>query len=126
MNWVLPAIFGQTEDIGLNQQIIENMFHQGGIVSLLFKFDMVITAPIIEEIFYRGILFEEAKSLGKVVQFVWPTLVFAAIHSPSTPNQWTVYLTGGVLLMVIRLITKKLQYTVMFHMGHNLMSVMGL
>ncbi len=126
MDFIIPAIFGQNQDISLNQKMIESMFQQGGMVALLFKLNTVIIAPIIEEISFRGIIFEEAKPLGKVVQFIWPTFVFAAVHGPSTPEQWTVYLTAGALLMVVRLVTKKLQYSVMFHMAHNLMATVGL
>ena len=126
MDFIIPAIFGQNQDISLNQKMIESMFQQGGMVALLFKLNTVIIAPIIEEISFRGIIFEEAKPLGEVVQFIWPTFVFAAVHGPSTPEQWTVYLTAGALLMVVRLVTKKLQYSVMFHMAHNLMATVGL
>lgn len=126
MDFIIPAIFGQNQDISLNQKMIESMFQQGGIVALLFKLNTIIIAPIIEEISFRGIIFEEAKPLGEVVQFIWPTFVFAAVHGPSTPEQWTVYLTAGALLMVVRLVTKKLQYSVMFHMAHNLMATVGL
>ncbi|MGO0155473.1 CPBP family intramembrane glutamic endopeptidase [Leuconostoc mesenteroides] len=126
MDLIIPAIFGQNQDVSLNQQMIESMFQQGGVVALLFKLSTVIIAPIIEEIAFRGVIFEEAKPLGKVVQFIWPTLVFAAVHGPATPEQWTVYLTAGALLMIVRLVTKKLQYSVMFHMAHNLMATVGL
>ncbi len=126
MDFIIPAIFGQNQDISLNQKMIESMFQQGGMVALLFKLNTVIIAPIIEEISFRGIIFEEAKPLGKVVQFIWPTFVFAAVHWPSTPEQRTAYLTAGALLMVVRLVTKKLQYSVMFHMAHNLMATVGL
>lgn len=126
MDLIIPAIFGQNQDISLNQKMIESMFHQGGIVALLFKLNTVIIAPIIEEIAFRGIIFEEAKPLGKVVQFIWPTFVFAAVHGPATAEQWTIYLTAGVLLMIVRLMTKKPQYSVIFHMMHNLLSVVGL
>lgn len=52
--------------------------------------------------------------------------VFAAVHGPSIPEQWIVYLTAGALLVIVRLVTKKLQYLVMFHMAYSLMSPVGL
>lgn len=126
MDLIIPAIFGQNQDSSSNQKMIETMLHQGGIIALLFKLNVVIIAPIIEEIAFRGIIFEEARPLGKVVQLVWPTFVFAAVHWPSTPEQWTVYLTASTLLMIVRLVTKKLQYSVMFHMIHNLLAIFSL
>lgn len=66
MDLIIPAIFGQNQDISLNQKMIESMLQQGGIVALLFKLNTIIIAPIIEEISFRGIIFEEAKPLGKL------------------------------------------------------------
>ncbi|WP_260355287.1 hypothetical protein [Leuconostoc suionicum] len=52
--------------------------------------------------------------------------VFAAVRGPSILEQWTVYLTAGASLVIVRLVTKKLQYSVMFHMAYSLMSTVGL
>jgi hypothetical protein len=35
MDLIIPAIFGQNQDISLNQKMIESMFQQGGIGSII-------------------------------------------------------------------------------------------
>ena len=119
----LPALFGSNQLTGSNQQAIDKILNH--LTSwwplLLFNFNIVIIAPIMEEIYYRGIMFEEAKTLGRAMQILWPTLVFALVHSPSTLAQWATYLTAGGVLMIVRVVTKKLQYTIMFHSLHNLL-----
>lgn len=119
----LPALFESNQLTGSNQQAIDKILNH--LTSwwplLLFNFNIVVIAPIMEEIYYRGIMFEEAKPLGRAMQILWPTLVFALVHSPSTLAQWATYLTAGGVLMIVRVVTKKLQYTIMFHSLHNLL-----
>lgn len=123
----LPAIFGHNPLTGSNQHAIDTIFNHltNWWTLLLFSFNIVVIAPIVEEVYFRGIMFEEAKPLGRVVQILWPTLMFALVHSPSTLEQWATYLTAGSVLMVVRVVTKKLQYTIMFHSLHNLVALLS-
>ena len=73
-------------------------------VALLFKLNTII-APIIEEISFRGIIFEEAKPLGSC------TVHLANVCFCGSP--WAIdtgamdgLFNPGALLMVVRLVTK--------------------
>lgn len=120
IDYLLPVLVGQGQGSGANQKAIEDIINQAGLPALLFKFNIVFIGPTLEEVFFRGIMFEEARPLGKYVQFIWPTLTFAAVHSPGTVDQWATYLTAGVSLMFVKIVTKKLQYAILFHSLHNL------
>ena len=93
------------------------MFQQGGMVALLFKLNTVIIAPIIEEISFRGIIFEEAKPLGKVVEFIWPTFVFAAVHGPFHTAAMDGFINRRCLVDGCSLSDQKVTVFSVFHMA---------
>ncbi|MEX0379826.1 lysostaphin resistance A-like protein [Leuconostoc sp. MS02] len=121
MNYGIPAIFSNNQSSGINEKNIDILLNGsiGWLPVLLFKFSLVVLGPVIEEIYFRGIMFEEAQTLGKFVQIVWPTVIFSAIHFPLTLEQWVTYSVAGGMLMLVRVLTKRLQYSIIFHILHN-------
>lgn len=97
------------------------------------SFEILIFAPIVEEIFYRGALYRTAtRRLGPVVSLVWIAALFALAHVEWL-NGWHRYLASvralpvhfgiGAALGVIRWRSDSLIPCMTFHYAFNLLQV---
>ena len=73
----LTAIFGKVEND------FDRLIKSSRAAVLLIAFFATFTAPIVEEVVYRGLLFSAFKRrLGTVIAVILPTLLFTAVHVP--------------------------------------------
>lgn len=85
----------------------------------------VLTAPLIEEVVYRGILYSAfQRSVGKVAAVVLVTLLFSLVH---VPQYWPSYSTISLLtllsliLTLLRVYSDNLLPSVILHLIFNLL-----
>lgn len=91
--------------------------------TLLLAFIATFSAPFVEEVVYRGVLFPAAgKSFGKVPAVGLVTLLFAAVHIPQYYNSvasLTLLLVLSLILTVVRASTGRLLPSVILHFIFN-------
>lgn len=118
----------------LNGRVIHNFRLRApnmGLVSA--SFEILIFAPIVEEIFYRGLLYRVAtRKLGPVVSLVWVAALFALAHVEwlgggyrflGSVRALPVHFGIGLALGVIRWRSNSLLPCMTFHYAFNLLQV---
>lgn len=124
--YVLHHFFGKQVETSDNQEILDEMLGRvsQGLPLFFVQVSMIIIGPIVEEIYFRSILFYESRMFGTIFQAIWPTIIFALVHGPANLYQWSIYLIMSTGFMAVRLITKKLQYAILTHMLNNFFAVL--
>lgn len=118
---VLTAIFGETDNDF--KQILRN----SRAVVYLVAFLATFTAPLVEEVIYRGILYSSLqRKLGVIWAVVLVTFLFALVHVPQYSKDYIPdFQTVGLLLLlsltltVIRVRTKNLLPCIVLHTIFN-------
>ncbi len=91
--------------------------------TLLLAFIATFSAPFVEEVVYRGVLFPAAgKSFGMVPAVGLVTLLFAAVHIPQYYNSvasLTLLLVLSLILTIVRASTGRLLPSVILHFIFN-------
>jgi membrane protease YdiL (CAAX protease family) len=87
-------------------------------------------APLIEEVFFRGLLFAVAeRSMGWPLAAVISAVLFAALHIPEYWHAWhhvMMILAVGIVFSLARGMTGSLTPSVILHIGYNSFIVTGL
>ncbi len=115
------TIFGDVEND------FDIMLKSSRYVIYVVAFFAVFTAPIVEEVVYRGMLYSAfQRSLGKVLAVLLVTLIFAGVHSlqyskDATPDYavMSVLLLLSLTLTLIRLKTENLLPCIVLHTVFN-------
>lgn len=115
------SIFGDVENE------FEVMLKSSKYVIYLVTFFAVFTAPLVEEVVYRGLLYSAfQRTLGKVLAVILVTLLFAVIHAPqysmgATPDYavMSVLLLLSLTLTLIRVKTDNLLPCIVLHTVFN-------
>jgi membrane protease YdiL (CAAX protease family) len=88
----------------------------------LLAFAAVIVAPVVEEIVFRGILFNYLhRRLGMVGGVVSTSLVFAVFHLNAV--SFLVLFALGVVLQLLYIRTKSIFSCMLFHSAHNAVAI---
>jgi len=102
---------------------LEKFLKMGMAVRLMVAALAVVTAPLIEEIVYRGVIYSSAEGLmGKGVAVIFVTLLFALVH---VPQYWgsvasiVAILSLSLVLTLLRAWTGKLLPCVATHLVFN-------
>ncbi|MGR8809646.1 CPBP family glutamic-type intramembrane protease [Leuconostoc citreum] len=87
--YVLHHFFGKQVETSDNQEILDEMLGRvsQGLPLFFVQVSMIIIGPIVEEIYFRGILFYESRMFGTIFQAIWPTIIFALVHGPANLYQ---------------------------------------
>lgn len=90
-------------------------------------FSVVIFAPILEELIFRGVLgtyfFPKMSNMKSVGLYLVVTgVIFSIIHAPATIPQFLIYLTMGINLGWIYLIKRDIRYPIVLHFINNFLS----
>ena len=101
----------QSQDVGFSQ--LSNRFE------LLLAFvALVVAAPIIEEVIFRGFLFSRLKKhLGVIVGIIGTSLVFAVLHMQL--NVGVDVFALSIVLCLLRIVTGSIWAGVILHMTKN-------
>jgi CAAX protease family protein len=101
---------------------IEQLFTDRNAVYLLAVFAVLI-APIFEEVYFRGLLYPVlSRRLGFVSAVSITALCFALIHAEQLRGAWAPLLLlfiVGVVLTVVRAVTRSIVPSLMLHMTYN-------
>jgi membrane protease YdiL (CAAX protease family) len=91
----------------------------------LFWFAVVVVAPLIEELFFRGFLFEGLRDswVGPTGAVLVTSLAWAAIHMQYEILQIAVIGTLGILLGIAKLKTRSLYIPIAMHAFNNLLAM---
>lgn len=99
-----------------------NYIFQGGSV-LLVVFVVVFSAPLLEEVLFRGVLFSALRKYrGFFPTALFTTALFSLMHLPQTAGYWPSMLAifvAGFILAWLRERTGKLWFPLALHMGFN-------
>jgi hypothetical protein len=102
---------------------LEKFLKMGMGIRIMVAALAVMTAPLIEEIVYRGVIFSSVEGLmGKGAAVIFVTLIFALVH---VPQYWgsvaalTVILSLSFVLTLLRAWTGKLLPCVATHLVYN-------
>lgn len=91
-------------------------FHERGLSIILYLLSEVIVGPVVEEMYFRGMLFVAlAKRLGPVMSIMIVTGIFVLVHPGHTLNVLPVAVTLGIA----RLKTKSVASCFVLHASYN-------
>lgn len=100
------------------------MLKSSPLVKILIALMAVLTAPIAEEVVYRGVLYSGLRAkIGATASIIAVTLLFTVVHYEQYQGAWASI--GGLLalsfaLTVIRAVTRSLLPCVVIHLTYNL------
>lgn len=128
LSFLIDFIFSKFSKSSENQSLIEMILKSD--CKVLMIIPTVIFAPIVEELFYRAVVFSFCKKYSMIFAYVISSLVFALPHMLSTPisSEWAIqllpYLLSGALLCFVYDINKENIYSsITAHMINNLFAV---
>jgi CAAX protease family protein len=93
----------------------------------LFWFALVVAAPLIEELFFRGFLFEGLRDswMGSTGAVLVTSLAWAAIHMQYEMFQMVIIGTLGILLGIAKVKTRSLYIPIAMHSFNNLIATVA-
>ncbi len=102
---------------------LEKLLKMGTSVRVLVAALAVLTAPLVEEVVYRGVLYSGVERIwGKVPGVAVATFLFALVHVPQYWGSYaaiTAILTLSLVLTLVRSVTGKLLPCVATHLVYN-------
>jgi uncharacterized protein len=102
---------------------MDTFFHDATSAYMMAAFGITL-APLLEEVFFRGLLFPLVRRLyGVVVGVLLTALAFAAIHGAQLGYAWAPVLSifvVGVVFTVVRWRTNSVAASFLMHCGYNL------
>lgn len=101
---------------------MDTFFHDAGSAYMMAAFGITL-APLLEEVFFRGLLFPLVRrSFGVVVGVLLTALAFAAIHGAQLDYAWAPVLSifvVGVVFTLVRFQTNSVAASFLMHCGYN-------
>jgi hypothetical protein len=101
---------------------MDTFFHDASSAYMMAAFGITL-APLLEELFFRGLLFPLLRrSYGVVVGVLLTALAFAAIHGAQLGYAWAPVLSifvVGVVFTLVRLRTNSVAASFLMHCGYN-------
>ena len=101
---------------------IEQAFQSTTAAYILAIFGITI-APIVEEMFFRGLLYSALeRRVGMTAGIIITALAFALLHSAQLANSWSplaVLFTVGLVLTIVRARSGSVAASVLLHVGYN-------
>lgn len=89
----------------------------------------VVIAPIVEELFFRGVLRDVMKKCYPVLYVIASGFVFGMVHTQINAINWVSFLTTGVFGLILGTLAWKTNntfYTMLTHGLYNCIIVMGI
>ncbi len=109
---------------------LEKLLKFGPSIRILVAGLAIFTAPLVEEVVYRGILYTGIeRRWGKVASVVLVTLLFALVHFPQYRSSYaalTAILSLSLVLTLLRAVTGKLLPCVATHLVYNTVQAIAL
>ena len=109
---MLEEGYGQTT---ANQEVLN---HSGLPTLLLFIFT-VLFAPVLEELFFRGIVMGKVFGKDSIVGLLLSSFLFGLIHVPTNIGSWFIYSGMGLVLGLAYQISGKYTNALILHSLNN-------
>ena len=109
---ILEEGYGQTT---ANQEVLN---HSGLPTLLLFIFT-VLFAPVLEELFFRGIVMGKVFGKDSIVGLLLSSFLFGLIHVPTNIGSWFIYSGMGLVLGLAYQISGKYTNALILHSLNN-------
>lgn len=125
VNLVLAALIAVLGPVEPPQQQLIQEVTVGGVTTVLAMIAVVVTGPVVEEVVFRGVLFQALKRrTGLWPAVVLSSLLFAAVHVEITQPlfSFALFLLGGVFALVYHR-TGSLVVPTIGHAAFNLIAV---
>ncbi|SDK86121.1 CPBP family intramembrane glutamic endopeptidase [Alkalibacterium thalassium] len=118
-NIVIIYLFGEGQLA--NQEVIDSMFQDTPLWMMFFT--LVIAAPLLEELFFRGVLFFR-KEHNEVswLTLVLTSILFGLIHMPTNIHSAYSYIGAGALFGYAAKRTKAVEAAILYHFLENLLA----
>jgi hypothetical protein len=101
---------------------MDNYFHDATSAYMMAAFGITL-APLLEELFFRGLLYPMLRRwFGLVVAVVLTAVAFASIHGAQLGYAWAPVLSifvVGVVFTVVRVRMKSVASSFLMHCGYN-------
>lgn len=103
-----------------NQEIIQN----SGMPNLILFVFAVLFAPVLEELFFRGLIMGKIFGKASILGLLLSSFFFGWVHGPTNIGSWVIYAGMGLVLGVIYRISGNFSYVVLIHLINNLIGVL--
>ncbi|WP_052553808.1 CPBP family intramembrane glutamic endopeptidase [Enhygromyxa salina] len=114
---VLGWLFGPTNQ----PSVLDNLDQRDPAARIELIIMVVVTAPIIEEVLFRGLLFRRLMPISAGAAWVLATLAFALQHQSLVLMPW--YLAMGLVFTYVYWRTGRLSAAILTHVGFNALTV---
>ena len=115
-----------------NENTIKNLIVYSN--KILMGIEIVILAPVVEELVYRKSIFELSKNMNKIIRIILCAILFTLPHMISTQNVtvavwfvlFSIYFISGLLLALIyQLFNENIYASLLAHSVNNLVAYIG-
>ncbi len=117
------AVQGLAHFLPIPKSLPMDKFFNDATSAYLMAFFGILIAPVLEELFFRGMLFPTLRrKLGTVVAVLLTAAAFAAIHGAQLGYAWAPILSifvVGLALTIVRERTDSVAAGVLTHAGYN-------
>lgn len=132
MNEVIHHFLLQQDMVPTTQQVAENIKNAESQLPLIFMFfTTVILAPLAEELFFRGVLFEVMKARGEWLAYLFISVIFGLLHFQSSGSEGAAGMVSGLmgtlplmflsgLMFCVYRVTGNILSAIFCHIGFNL------
>ena len=121
---LLPISVLAGDDAG--QEVVKQFQKAEGTVQILFAIGVVLVAPVIEELVYRGLLLRSLlRRMSPVAAIFVSGVVFGSVHVLFDPGAYVALpalATMGVISAVLAVRSGDLSRSIFFHAGFNLLT----
>ena len=121
-NLIMEAFAG-TQALNSAMQLLANAFNPKGVLDgIIILLAVVIGAPLVEELLFRGVLFEEIKRLCSLRTTIFLTgLIFACYHFNIIQSPNTFFM--GLVLAYVYYRTKSIKASIIVHATNNILAM---
>lgn len=103
-----------------NQQTLDNL----PLPLYFVAFSATLSAPILEEFVFRGLLMGKVFSPKSYWGLVISSLIFGLAHHPTDAGSWIMYVGAGFVLGWLYRKTERLDYCMMLHLINNGLAIL--
>ncbi|QXG59083.1 CPBP family intramembrane metalloprotease [Lacticaseibacillus casei] len=108
-----------------SQMIRESFMDANWTVTVLLIVEIILIAPITEELIFRGVVFNLFFSPNRIVlRTLLSAGLFAAVHATDTVFGFLVYAFSGIVFATVYSKTGKLQNTIVLHVLNNIVGTL--
>jgi membrane protease YdiL (CAAX protease family) len=121
---LLPISLSAGDDAG--QEVVRQFQKSQGTVEILFAIGVVVVAPVIEELLYRGLLLRSLlRKMSPVAAIFVSGVTFGAVHVVLDPGAYVALpalAAMGVISGILAVRSGDLSRSIFFHAGFNLLT----